>query len=75
MTVTLQDLSVSDVSGMVAVGIAASKFLLIVIDMCKSSRSLSVQIFIPFALPIILLGFFKRSPTTLSASTWSISTA
>ena len=35
MTVTLQDLSVSDVSGMVAVGIAVGKFLLFVIDTCK----------------------------------------
>ncbi|CAI7641700.1 unnamed protein product [Penicillium pancosmium] len=53
MTVALSDLTISNVSGMIAVGVAV------------------VQILIPIALPIILLGFFKSSTAKLSATTWS----
>ncbi|CAI7641711.1 unnamed protein product [Penicillium pancosmium] len=53
MAVTLSDLTISNVSGMIAVGVAV------------------VQILIPIALPIILLGFFKSSTAKLSATTWS----
>ncbi|PKX99511.1 uncharacterized protein P174DRAFT_383269 [Aspergillus novofumigatus IBT 16806] len=53
MAATLTDLTVSDVSGMIAVGIAV------------------VQVLIPVALPVILLGFLKSSQPTFSASTWS----
>ncbi|KAL2797066.1 hypothetical protein BJX66DRAFT_349083 [Aspergillus keveii] len=48
------DLTVSNVSGLIAVGVAV------------------LQVFISIALPIIILGFFRRIPATASASTWSV---
>ncbi|KAL1976249.1 hypothetical protein VTN31DRAFT_2531 [Thermomyces dupontii] len=57
MAVTLSDLSVADVSGMIAAAVAV------------------IQIFIPLALPVILLGVLREehsSATTTSAVSWSV---
>lgn len=74
----LQDLSVGDVSGMIAAGIfvgalpSYGPFLsapTITIPLLQS-----VQIFVPIALPIILLGLLKEKNSTAAntAVTWYV---
>jgi hypothetical protein len=76
----LRDLAVGDVSGMIAAGIFGYVTItrpLLSAQTNNHSLLQSVQIFIPTALPIILLGLLKEknSTATNTAVTWYVETA
>lgn len=70
--VTVNDLSVGTVSGMIAAAVTLGMFLKQILKSSLLNGASTVQIFIPLALPLILLGLLweKNSSVTLTATTW-----